>query len=42
VARDSGRILVGPDAYFIAAVPRLFGAYYTEVSGRVGRRFLGE
>jgi NAD(P)-dependent dehydrogenase (short-subunit alcohol dehydrogenase family) len=40
-ARNSGRILVGPDAYVIAAIPRLFGAYYSEIFGRVGRRFLG-
>jgi NAD(P)-dependent dehydrogenase (short-subunit alcohol dehydrogenase family) len=39
VARNSGRILVGPDAYLIAAIPRLFGGYYTEIFGQVGRRF---
>jgi NAD(P)-dependent dehydrogenase (short-subunit alcohol dehydrogenase family) len=42
VARNSGRILVGPDAYLIAAIPRLFGGYYSELFGRVGRRFLGD
>jgi hypothetical protein len=42
VARNSGRILVGPDAYVIAAIPRLFGGYYSEIFGRVGRRFVRE
>lgn len=37
---DSGRarILVGPDAYVIAAIPRLLGARYVDVFGRVARR----
>lgn len=37
---DAGRarILVGPDAYLIAAIPRLIGARYVDLFGRVGRR----
>jgi NAD(P)-dependent dehydrogenase (short-subunit alcohol dehydrogenase family) len=37
---DAGRprILVGPDAYLIAALPRLLGARYIDLFGRVGRR----
>ncbi|HET9076106.1 MAG TPA: SDR family NAD(P)-dependent oxidoreductase [Acidimicrobiales bacterium] len=33
-----GRILVGPDAYVIAALPRLLGARYMDIFARVGRR----
>ncbi len=37
---DAGktRILIGPDAYLIAAIPRLFGAGYVDLLGRMGRR----
>lgn len=37
---DAGRtrILVGPDAYLIAAIPRLLGARYVDLFGKVGRR----
>jgi NAD(P)-dependent dehydrogenase (short-subunit alcohol dehydrogenase family) len=37
---DAGkaRILVGPDAYVIAAIPRLLGAAYVDLFGRVARR----
>lgn len=37
---DAGkaRILVGPDAYLVAAIPRLLGAGYVDLLGRVGRR----
>lgn len=37
---DAGRarILVGPDAYLIAAIPRLIGARYIDIFGRVARR----
>ncbi|MDA8048085.1 MAG: SDR family NAD(P)-dependent oxidoreductase, partial [Actinomycetota bacterium] len=37
---DAGRarILVGPDAYAIAAIPRVLGARYVDLFGRVGRR----
>jgi NAD(P)-dependent dehydrogenase (short-subunit alcohol dehydrogenase family) len=38
VERNKARILVGPDAYLLAAVPRLLGASYQEVVGRLGRR----
>lgn len=38
VEKDTARILVGPDAYLFAAVPRLFGARYQAVVGRLGRR----
>jgi NAD(P)-dependent dehydrogenase (short-subunit alcohol dehydrogenase family) len=38
VDRDSARILVGPDAYLIAAVPRVLGARYVDLLGRWGRR----
>jgi NAD(P)-dependent dehydrogenase (short-subunit alcohol dehydrogenase family) len=41
VDRDQARILVGPDAWLIAAVPRLFGARYVDIFGRVGRRAVG-
>jgi NAD(P)-dependent dehydrogenase (short-subunit alcohol dehydrogenase family) len=36
---DAGktRILVGPDAYAIAAIPRLLGASYVDLFGRAGR-----
>ena len=32
--RDRARILVGPDAWFIAGLPRLLGAHYGKVVGR--------
>jgi NAD(P)-dependent dehydrogenase (short-subunit alcohol dehydrogenase family) len=38
VDRDSPRILVGTDAYLIAAIPRLLGAGYVDLFARVGRR----
>jgi NAD(P)-dependent dehydrogenase (short-subunit alcohol dehydrogenase family) len=38
VDRNSPRILVGPDAYVIAAIPRLLGARYLGLFGRTGRR----
>ena len=38
VERDRARILVGPDAYLFAGVPRLVGARYQAVVGRLGRR----
>jgi NAD(P)-dependent dehydrogenase (short-subunit alcohol dehydrogenase family) len=38
VDSDKARILIGPDAYVIAAVPRLLGATYVDLFGRVGRR----
>lgn len=42
VRRNSPRILIGADAYVIAAVPRLLGSYYEGLFGRVGRRLLAE
>ncbi len=38
VDRDSPRILVGTDAYLIAAIPRLLGARYMGLFVRAGRR----
>jgi NAD(P)-dependent dehydrogenase (short-subunit alcohol dehydrogenase family) len=38
VERNKARILVGPDAYLIAAIPRLVGAHYEAVFARLGRR----
>jgi NAD(P)-dependent dehydrogenase (short-subunit alcohol dehydrogenase family) len=38
VERNKPRILVGPDAYVFAAVPRLIGARYQNIVGRIGRR----
>jgi NAD(P)-dependent dehydrogenase (short-subunit alcohol dehydrogenase family) len=38
VDRDSPRILVGTDAYVIAALPRLLGARYLGLFARAGRR----
>jgi NAD(P)-dependent dehydrogenase (short-subunit alcohol dehydrogenase family) len=38
VDRDSPRILVGADAYVIAAIPRLLGARYMGLFARAGRR----
>jgi NAD(P)-dependent dehydrogenase (short-subunit alcohol dehydrogenase family) len=38
VERDKPRILVGPDAYVFAAVPRVIGARYQNLIGRFGRR----
>jgi NAD(P)-dependent dehydrogenase (short-subunit alcohol dehydrogenase family) len=40
VDRNKARILVGPDAYVIAAIPRLIGARYEGVVGRLGRRVM--
>jgi len=38
VDRNAARILVGPDAYVFAGVPRLLGAGYEGIVGRLGRR----
>jgi NAD(P)-dependent dehydrogenase (short-subunit alcohol dehydrogenase family) len=38
VERNAPRILVGPDAYLIAAIPRLLGARYLGLFARAGRR----
>jgi NAD(P)-dependent dehydrogenase (short-subunit alcohol dehydrogenase family) len=38
VDKNAARILVGPDAYVFAGVPRLLGAGYEGVVGRLGRR----
>jgi NAD(P)-dependent dehydrogenase (short-subunit alcohol dehydrogenase family) len=38
VERNKARILVGPDAYLIAAIPRLVGARYEALFARLGRR----
>src|SRR5579875_2770122 len=38
VDANKTRILVGPDAYLIAAIPRLLGARYVDLFGRVARR----
>jgi NAD(P)-dependent dehydrogenase (short-subunit alcohol dehydrogenase family) len=38
VDRNAARILVGPDAYAFAGVPRLLGARYQGLVGRLGRR----
>ncbi|TDP93683.1 SDR family NAD(P)-dependent oxidoreductase [Labedaea rhizosphaerae] len=40
VRRNRARILVGPDAYAIDALPRLLGSYYQEVVKRGGRSLL--
>ncbi len=40
VDRDTPRILVGTDAYIIAAVPRLLGIRYVGLFARAGRRIL--
>ena len=40
VDRDAPRILVGTDAYVIAALPRLLGIRYTALFARAGRRAL--
>ncbi|HWE54072.1 MAG TPA: SDR family NAD(P)-dependent oxidoreductase [Acidimicrobiales bacterium] len=37
VDADKARILVGPDAYVIAALPRVIGGRYVDLFGRVGR-----
>lgn len=42
VTRNSPRILVGADAYVIAAIPRLLGSYYEGLFGRAGRRLFSE
>jgi NAD(P)-dependent dehydrogenase (short-subunit alcohol dehydrogenase family) len=39
VDQEKARILVGPDAYLIAAVPRLLGASYEGIAARGARRF---
>ena len=36
--RDRPRILVGPDAWFLAALPRAMGAHYSRVVGRGAAR----
>lgn len=41
VERNKARILVGPDAYVIAAIPRLVGAHYEALFARLGRRLFG-
>jgi NAD(P)-dependent dehydrogenase (short-subunit alcohol dehydrogenase family) len=41
VDRDAPRILVGPDAYLIAAIPRLLGVRYVGLFARAGRRRFG-
>ncbi|HLI54796.1 MAG TPA: SDR family NAD(P)-dependent oxidoreductase [Acidimicrobiales bacterium] len=41
VDRNQARILVGPDAWLIAAVPRLLGGRYVDLFGRAGRRAVG-
>ena len=38
VDADKARILVGPDAYLIAALPRVIGARYIDLFARLGRR----
>lgn len=38
VDKNAARILVGPDAYVFAGVPRLLGAGYEGIVGRLGRR----
>jgi len=38
VERNAPRILVGTDAYVIAAIPRLLGARYLGLFARAGRR----
>ena len=38
VDANKARILVGPDAYLIAAIPRLLGARYVDLFGAVTRR----
>jgi NAD(P)-dependent dehydrogenase (short-subunit alcohol dehydrogenase family) len=40
VERNKARILVGPDAYVVAAIPRLVGANYEALFARLGRRLL--
>lgn len=37
VDADKARILIGPDAYLIAALPRVMGGRYVDLFGRVGR-----
>ncbi len=39
---DKARILIGPDAYLIAAIPRLIGARYVDIFARVGRRAVSQ
>jgi NAD(P)-dependent dehydrogenase (short-subunit alcohol dehydrogenase family) len=38
VDANRARILVGPDAYLLAAIPRLFGVRYVGAVGRLARR----
>jgi NAD(P)-dependent dehydrogenase (short-subunit alcohol dehydrogenase family) len=38
VDADRARILIGPDAWIIAALPRLLGARYVDLFARAGRR----
>jgi NAD(P)-dependent dehydrogenase (short-subunit alcohol dehydrogenase family) len=40
VRRNRARILIGPDAYVIDALPRVFGSYYQEIVKRGGRSLL--
>jgi NAD(P)-dependent dehydrogenase (short-subunit alcohol dehydrogenase family) len=40
VEAGRARILVGPDAHLIAAIPRVFGARYIDMFGRAARRRL--
>ena len=39
---DKARILIGPDAYLIAAIPRLIGARYIDLFARAGRRAVSQ
>jgi len=41
VDRNRARILVGADAYALAAIPRLLGSRYVGLFGRLGRRMIG-
>jgi hypothetical protein len=36
--RDRARILVGPDAWFVAALPRVLGAHYGRLVSRGAAR----
>lgn len=41
VERNKPRIIVGPDAHLMAAIPRLVGARYVNAFGRAMRQFSG-
>jgi NAD(P)-dependent dehydrogenase (short-subunit alcohol dehydrogenase family) len=41
IDRNRGRILIGADAYVLAAIPRILGARYVGLFGRFGRRMIG-